>query len=272
MNRLAHPAQRVAPRRAYLFLATAALATLVALTISVSAARAVVQFSGGPGFGPPPPTLGPYAITPFPDDTRAVIAPCPFAFLPTICSTANNVSSVPAPPAAQPFSVGDVFFSPSLSHRDIPVGWNIWGHGYTGDVYVRVFQTFPVPPFLPTGQPPGNTATMFLPPGTKAFRFYAMTGNGAAVNHFITATTNTGATSGALPVGNIFTGARFYGFFTTTPGETIAFITVTGPAQVNPTVGSFAIGEFGMNIGFAAQLPCPPEPIMAPCHGPSGGF
>ena len=215
MNRLALPA----PRRAYVFLAAAALATLVALTISVGTSRAAVIFDGSPGTGPPPATLGPYQITPFPDDARA-------EFL--------NVASVPAP-----FGLGNVFFNPVLSHRDVPSSWATWSHGYTEDVYYT------------NG---GTAVTMTLVPNTKAFRFYAEPNPFAVVN--ITATTNTGVTSGPIPVDG-FAGARYFGFFTTTLFESIASITVTSTVD-------FAVGEFGMFTG-GRSLPCPPYPQMGPC-------
>jgi hypothetical protein len=201
MNRLALPTQLVAPRRAYVFLATAALAMLVALTISVGTSRAAVIFDGSPGTGPPPATLGPYTITPFPNDARPLGA---------------LVASVPAP-----FGLGNVFFNPNLFHFKIGAGWATWSHGYTGDVYATL----------------GPTAvTMTLVPGTKAFRFYAEPNPFGFFN--ITATTNNGTTSGPIPV-NGFAGAKYFGFFTTTLFESIASITVT--STVDFAVGEFGM-------------------------------
>ncbi len=114
MNRLALPTQLVAPRRAYVFLATAALAMLVALTISVGMSRAAVIFSGAPGTGPPPPTLGPYPMTPFPNDPRAEF-------------TVSNF--VPAPSGRLRL------LQPPPDHLTVGSGWATWSHGYTGDVY-----------------------------------------------------------------------------------------------------------------------------------------
>ena len=54
MNRLAFPTRIVTPRRPFVFLATAVLATLVALTIAVSTAYAAVVFDGSPGTALPP--------------------------------------------------------------------------------------------------------------------------------------------------------------------------------------------------------------------------
>jgi hypothetical protein len=187
MNRLALPTQLVAPRRAYVFLATAALAMLVALTISVSTSRAAVIFDGSPGTGPPPATLGPYQITPFPNDPRAEFTVTNFAPGPT----------------------GLVLFNPLVQLLTVGSGWGTWSHGYTGDVYWTQ----------------GATAlTMTLPTNTKAFRFYAEPDPFGFFN--ITATTNNGTTSGPIPVDG-FAGAKYFGFFTTTLFESIASITVT---------------------------------------------
>jgi hypothetical protein len=202
MNRLALPTQLVAPRRAYVFLATAALATLVALTISVSTSRAAVVFSGAPGTGPPPAFLGPYLMTPFANDARPLGA---------------LVATVPAP-----LGLGNVSFNPSVIHWKVTMGWATWSHGYLGDVYQ-----------VSGG---GTAVTMTLPVlKTKAFYFYAEPNPFAVIN--ITATTDDGTTSGPIPV-NGNGGARYFGFFTL-GADTIASITVTSTA--NFAVGEFGI-------------------------------
>ena len=154
-------------------------------------------------------------MTPFADDTRPVF---------------DDVSSVPAPTG------GVVGFSPDLNHREIGNGWATWSHGYTGDVYYTNGAT---------------SATMTLPAATKAFYFYA------EPNPFdvfeITATTNSGTTSGPIPVDGDG-GATYFGFYTTGLFETIATITVESTVD-------FAIGEFGISASR-----CPPPPIMAPCR------
>jgi hypothetical protein len=216
MNGLASPARLVPPKRAYVFLATAALATLVALTIAASAARAAVVFDGSPGTAAPPATLGPYTMTPFANDARPVLA---------------DVSSVPSPLG------GSLGFIPALNHRKIGNGWASWSHGYTGDVYYSNGAT---------------SVTMIMPLRTKAFYFYAEPNPFAVFD--ITATTNTGVTSGPIPVDGTG-GATYFGFYTgPNPSETIATINVSSTVD-------FAIGEFGIARG----LKCPPPPIMAPC-------
>jgi len=208
MNGLALPARLVPPKRAYVFLATAALATLVALTIAASAARAAVVFDGSPGTAAPPATLGPHTMTPFASDARPVLA---------------DVSSVPSPLG------GSLGFTPALNHRTIGNGWASWSHGYTGDVYYSNGAT---------------SVTMTMPAGTKAFYFYAEPNPFAVFD--ITATTNTGVTSGPIPVDGTG-GATYFGFYTgLNPFETIATINVS----------SLILAEVGLSyFGFGVQPP-----------------
>jgi hypothetical protein len=203
MRQLAIPARVLTPQRAFVFLATAVLATIVALTIGVGTARAAVTFDGSPGTGAPPATLGPYTMTQFANDPVAV---------------GSTVSSAPAP-------VGSVGFSPSLTNAEIGNGWATWSHGYTGDVYHNVF----------AGDT--DTVTMTLPAGTVAFYFYAEPLVFATFD--ITATTDSGATSGPVAVEGQ-AGAKYFGFYAT-GGDSIATITVTSPGA-----GGFAVGEFGI--------------------------
>jgi hypothetical protein len=194
-------ARLMTPQRLFLFLTTAVLATIVALTIAVGPARAAVVFDGSPGTAAPPATLGPYTMTPFADDARPLLA---------------NVSDVPSPLG------GSVGFSPELRHDKIGMVWATWSHGYTGDVYYTNGAT---------------SATMTMPANTVAFYFYAEPEPFAIFN--VTATTDSGATSGPVPVDG-FGGAKYFGFYTTA-GETIASITVSSTID-------FAVGEFGIAV------------------------
>ncbi len=208
MTYRAHAARPMTPRRLFLFLATAVLATIVALTIAVGTARAAVTFDGSPGTAAPPATLGGYTMTPFADDPRPLL---------------NNVSSVPAPTG------GSVGFSPDLQHHKIGSIWSTWSHGYTGDVYS-------------TG---GTSITMTMPANTVAFYFYAEPNLFGVFN--ITATSDSGTTSGAVPVeGN--SGAKYFGFYAT-GGDTIVSITVTAVAGAS----GFAVGEFGIAVAPACE-------------------
>ena len=94
----------------------------------------VIHFDGTPGTSAPPRTLGPYTMTPFASDSRAIGA---------------NVSDVTLPN-------GTMTFSPGVDHFTIGDGWVTWSNGYTGDVY----------------EDTGTTLTMTLPAGTGAFYFY----------------------------------------------------------------------------------------------------
>jgi hypothetical protein len=180
-------ARVLSPQRVLLFLVTAVLATVVALTIGVGTARAAIVFDGAPGTAAPPATLGPYTMTPFGADPQPLF---------------TDVTSVASPLG------GSVGFSPALNHRQIGAGWATWSHGYTGDVYYT------------NG---GTSVTMTMPANTVAFYFYAEPNPFAVFN--ITATAQDGTTSGPIPVdGNA--GATYFGFYATAP-DTIASITVS---------------------------------------------
>jgi hypothetical protein len=88
------------------------------------------------GTAAPPATLGPYLMTPFPDDPRP---------------NGGTVTSVPAP------LWGQVDFDKDMTHVEIGAGWATWSHGYQGDVYY----TFE------------SDVTLTLPSGTAAFYLYA---------------------------------------------------------------------------------------------------
>ena len=52
---------------------------------------------------------------------------------------------------------GEISFSPELNHATVGAGWQTWSNGYTGDVYSTS----------------GQTVTVTLPGGTRAFYLYA---------------------------------------------------------------------------------------------------
>src|SRR5207253_9056624 len=99
------------PRLRLLLVLLATIATVSAIGVGTASAAGTITFSGSPGSGPPPSTLGPYAMTSFPLD------PQPF----------GGVGGVAAPS-------GNVTFSPSLYHLRVGEGWATWSHGYTDDV------------------------------------------------------------------------------------------------------------------------------------------
>lgn len=80
--------------------------------VPVAAAQGPIVFDGSPGTAAPPPTLGPYSMTPFPADGQ-----------PT-----GPVTAVAGP-------TGPLGFDQSVDHTTVGAGWATWSHGYTGDVY-----------------------------------------------------------------------------------------------------------------------------------------
>lgn len=192
---------------------------VLGLTVDRVTAASTITFDGSVGTNAPPPTLGPYQMTPFGNDPRPVCtsgagAPCPGTFFTNVVDPAGTVT-----------------FSPMVQHRKVGQGWNTWSHGYTGDVYYVT----------------GNSLTMTLPANTVAFYFYAEPNSGIKT---ITATAQDGTTSGPIPV-NAASGARYYGFYAT-GGATIATITVNlqvvlGEGPFPPGRG-FAVGEFGIAV------------------------
>jgi hypothetical protein len=186
---------------------SAALAGLALATASVTA-NADVLFQNL-GTGAPPATVGSHTVTPFDQAPQAAIA----GF--------SDVTVIPGGPGGATISV-----SPAANKRTIGSGWATWSHGYTGVVYYN------------NG---GTTATLTLPAGTKAFYVYVEPNNFNLYN--ISAATDSGANSGAIPV-NGSSGATGFAFHTTA-GESIATITITADAGA----AGFAFGEFGISTG-----------------------
>jgi GDSL-like Lipase/Acylhydrolase family len=147
--------------RIRLLLAALACAAGVAMTFAgTSFAAGTIVFDGSPGTGAPPPTLGPYTMTPFPADPRPLF---------------DYVADVPGP-------TGAIGLSPLAQHVRVEQGWNTWSNGYLGDVYWSGALT--------------NVIT--LPPGTSAFYFYAEPNPYAVFT--ITAFAQDGTTSGPVSV------------------------------------------------------------------------
>jgi hypothetical protein len=121
--------------RAVLFVAV----VLVLLAAQSQAAITAVSL----GTAAPPPTIGPYTMTPFPLDSQPV---------------GSYVTQV-ASPLGGDVGIDTHVATPAL-HTLVGVGWATWSHGYTGDVY-------------PTYDDPSTWVTLTMPTGTKAFYFYA---------------------------------------------------------------------------------------------------
>ena len=148
------------PRVRFLLVVLATLASMSLIGAGTASAAGTISFSGSPGTGAPPSTLGPYTMTSFGLD------PQPF----------GTVGGVAAPS-------GEVAFSPSLYHLRVGQGWATWSHGYGGDVYWTLGAL---------------TATVNLPPNTSAFYLYAEPNPFAVFT--ISATAQDGTTSGPIAV------------------------------------------------------------------------
>jgi hypothetical protein len=182
-----------------------AIAAVPFSTATASAAPGSIVFSDAPGTSAPPSTLGSYKMTPFPADTQAVGA---------------TVSGVAGPS-------GTLGFTPSLEHCLTPNSagcWQTWSNGYSGDVYATS----------------SGSITLTLPAGTSAFYFYAEPDEFETFS--ISATSDDGTTSGAVPVAGD-AGAEYFGFYATGTA-TLTSITVSG---TDPD--GFAVGEFGISNG-----------------------
>jgi hypothetical protein len=125
-----------------------------------SAARASISGEAR-GTDAPEATLGPYTMTPFPEDTRPTI-PNPY------------VTSVESPLG------GIVDFSSEVMHFTIPT-WPNWSHGYDGGVYWTTTTNV-------------SSVELTLPAQTVAFYFYAQPGPGSGtvnITHKVNVPMNT---------------------------------------------------------------------------------
>ena len=133
---------------------------------------------------------------------------------------------------------GTIGLSPALQHDRIGQGWATWSHGYTGDVY----DTFAVGGL--------QTATITLPPGTKAFYLYAEPQQFAAFS--VEATAQDGTTSGPIAVQGQ-AGAQYFGFYGT-GDATLSTITVTTADACGFAVGEFCAGDEFIEAGSFQNL------------------
>jgi|WetSurSiteA1Bulk_404760.scaffolds.fasta_scaffold31098_2 hypothetical protein len=184
------------------------LAVILMLSM-LSTSQAVVVFQNL-GTGAPPFLMGGYVLTPFDAAPQAAIADL------------TLVSTIPGSPI-----FGNLTTSRSVYKYTVPATWNNWSHGYTGPVYL----TYDGATY--------QTVVLYLPPFTGAFYFYAE-GDAFATRN-ITATSNSGITSGPIAV-TTPNGARGFGFYTTEDDEYISSITVT----IDAAASGMLLGEFGI--------------------------
>jgi hypothetical protein len=171
----------------------------LALAAASFAANAGIAFSNL-GITAPPTSVGGFAVTPFDQAPQQAIADF------------TLVSNIPGSPVA-----GTLTISPESDKRTAGTSWwagnpDAWGHGYTGPV------------FYVTSRP----AVLTLPPNTHAFYFYVQPDEGGTFD--VTATTDSGATSGAVAVSSGPTGSANGFAFYSTAGETITSISITNSA------------------------------------------
>jgi hypothetical protein len=183
----------------------------VAIGVGVAGATSTVVFTGAPGTGAPPATLGGYHMTAFPTDARPVF---------------TSVSTAPGPFGQ------NVAFSRALTHRRVgsyTTGWLNWSNGYSRDVYFS-FTT--------------SSVTLNLPPGTKAFYLYAQSDE-FGTYQFTAHSQNGSASSGAVSIDNTPSGtsAKYFGFYATGTTNVIS-VTVS---RVGAGSFGYAIGEFGIS-------------------------
>jgi hypothetical protein len=187
----------------------------VLLLSAASTAQAAIHFVDL-GTGAPTGTVGQYSVAAFSTVPQAAIP------------NTTVVTTIPGNPLA-----GSLTVSPGSDKRTVPGGgWATWSHGYAGPVF----------------HISAPTATLTLPPSTGAFSFFAEQNSFSTFT--ISATTNTGVTSGPVNVvGNA--GANGFAFYTTN-GESIATIIVTTSDT------AFAMAEFGIaapQFGAAEDVP-----------------
>lgn len=169
------------------------------------------------GTGAPPGALGRIPVYSFAAQAQAAIA------------DDTQVTTIPGSPIG-----GVLTLDLPACKATVPATWNGWSHGYTGPV----FQTAGCPPSGPASP---TSRILTLPAGTRAFYFYANQQNDSSIQT-ITATSDTGTTSGPITIPAVVNTANGYGFFSNA-GENIATITIS---TSDPT--GFGFGEFGIGL------------------------
>ena len=195
---------------------TLALSALALAAASFSANAAIVFQNLGTSA--PPASIAGRSMLPFNQAAQEAIP-----------NYTNGISVIPGSPVP-----GNLSISPAAYRFTPGDGWfgsGIWGRGYVGPVFY-------------SSQGP---ITLTLPANARAFYFYVQPDTYGTWN--VTATTNSGATSGAVSV-DVYdeTGAAKGFAFYSTAGETITSITISNDSQ---NTGG-AVAEFGISTANGA--------------------
>lgn len=230
MSRLASSNGRARRARLILAMILAGLTSLAGFAASPPASAAgEIVFDGVAGASAPPAVLGGYTMAPFGPDGAA------------------QYSLVDAVPSPEGSSLG---FGGNLKVLGAGESTGGWTPAYGGHVYSQMA--------------PYGPMTLTLPPGTKAFYFYAKPDPCTGWwDYAISATTPDGTTSGLVQCGTNGQAARFFGFYTNGNG-TIESITI----QTDYSAVSSVIGQFG--IGFDSGDEAPRITSLTADHGLEG--
>lgn len=150
--------------------------------------NAAILVDTSPGSGPPPGTLGGYAMAAFPADP----------------SSEGTLTTQLTPPAGFTGS-GDLIFADPMEHMKAGSLWDTWSHGYTGDVYYT----------------DASDQLFLLPLGTMAFSLYIQP-NLKDDFEFVV---ESGATATVLTI-NGNAGAQYVGFYSDDPQDPLQFVYV----------------------------------------------
>jgi len=188
--------------------------TLSALALAAASftANADILFQNL-GTAAPPATIGSHTMTPFDAAPQNAIP-----------DGTSGITIIPGNPGS-----GELSINHSASKFTAPYSWvSEWAGGNVGAVYR-------INPYNEV-----NEVTLTLPAGTTAFYFY--TSPHAYGTYDMSAVTDTGVSSGMIPVATGDGGSSGFAFYSTA-GESISSITVSVHSNVGLGVGFFGIDQ-----------------------------
>jgi hypothetical protein len=190
---------------------------LAGAALAATGSATAASVSVATGTGAPPTALGPFTLTPFPDDPSG-----PF----------TSVSSLPSPLG------GSLSFSPDVSHRTVAGGgWLTWSQG--SPVGLDVYQS-------------SSMLTLELPEQTTAFHFYAQPNLSEDPSYNITATHEDGTFLSLDVDGG--GGATGFGFYVTDNSFLTSIIITADPEAQGFAIGQFQIAG---PLGPGGEVPEP---------------